>query len=125
MSRARKPDPGLVLLQVINDVNREAVLALRVAPAQERFVSTVRRSLAEAAEHPHARPWYRAAYAGDEPVGFVMLSWNVEAAPTRDHRALVPVEAAHRRAAPGPRLRLGRSFGRSLHWCAPRARRSC
>ncbi len=66
---------------MINDVNREAVLALRVAQAQERFVSTVRVSLAEAAEHPRRRPWYRAVYAGDEPVGFVMLSWNVEPRP--------------------------------------------
>jgi hypothetical protein len=31
--------------------NREAVLALRVAPRQERFVSSVGESLAEAAEY--------------------------------------------------------------------------
>ncbi|MCK2242946.1 GNAT family N-acetyltransferase [Crossiella sp. S99.2] len=34
-------------------------------------------SLAEAAATPEGEPWYRAVYAGDEPVGFVMLSWNV------------------------------------------------
>ena len=60
---------------------RESSRDSLVAQAQERFVSTVRRSLAEAAEHPHARPWYRAVYAADEAVGFVMLSWNVEPRP--------------------------------------------
>jgi GNAT superfamily N-acetyltransferase len=70
-----------VRLREITDGNREAVLALRVAPEQERFVSSVRGSLAEAASEPHGKPWFRAVYAGDEPVGFVMLSWNVEPRP--------------------------------------------
>ncbi len=71
----------IVTLREITDENREAVLALRVAPGQEQFVSSVRYSIREAAEHPHAKPWYRAVYAGDEPIGFVMLSWNVEPQP--------------------------------------------
>jgi diamine N-acetyltransferase len=70
-----------VTLAEITDENREAVLALRVAPGQESFVSSVRDSLAEAADYPHAKPWYRAVCAGDEPVGFVMVSWNVEPQP--------------------------------------------
>jgi diamine N-acetyltransferase len=73
-----------VTLEEITDQNREAVLALRVAPGQERFVSSVRDSLAEAAEYPHARPWYRAVCASGEPagpVGFVMVSWNVKPQP--------------------------------------------
>jgi diamine N-acetyltransferase len=70
-----------VVLREITDENREAVLALRVAPGQERFVSSVPDSVRDAAEYPHANPWYRAVYAGDEPVGFVMLSWNVEPRP--------------------------------------------
>lgn len=69
------------MLREITDENRAAILALRVAPGQERFVSTVRDSLADAAEYPHAKPWYRAVYVGDEPVGFVMLSWNVTPQP--------------------------------------------
>jgi GNAT superfamily N-acetyltransferase len=52
-----------------------------VAPGQERFVSSVRGSLREAAEHPQGKPWYRAVYVADEPVGFVMLSWNVTPQP--------------------------------------------
>lgn len=70
-----------VTLREITDDNRDAVLALSVAPEQERFVAPVRASLDDAVQHPEANPWYRAAYAGTEPVGFVMLSWNVEPRP--------------------------------------------
>jgi diamine N-acetyltransferase len=73
-----------VTLEEITDQNREAVLALRVAPGQERFVSSVEDSLAAAADYPEARPWYRAVFASDEPagpVGFVMMSWNCEPDP--------------------------------------------
>ena len=70
-----------VSLREIVDENREAVLALRVAPGQERFVGSVRGALADAAEYPQANPWYRAVYADDEPVGFVMVSWDVEPRP--------------------------------------------
>ena len=37
----------------------------------------------DAAKIPEGRPWYRAIYAGDELVGFVMLSWNVPPEPPR------------------------------------------
>jgi diamine N-acetyltransferase len=73
-----------VTLVGITDQNREAVLALRVAPAQERFVSSVEDSLAAAADYPQARPWYQAVFASGEPggpVGFVMVSWNCEPQP--------------------------------------------
>jgi diamine N-acetyltransferase len=76
--------PVAVTLEEITDENREAVLALHVAPGQEQFVSSVRDSLAEAAEYPHAKPWYRAVFARSEPagpVGFVMVSWNCEPQP--------------------------------------------
>ena len=66
-----------VRLVEITDGNRAAVCALRVRPGQERFVAPVTRSLEQAATTPEGEPWYRAVYAGDEPVGFVMLSWNV------------------------------------------------
>lgn len=71
-----------VTLREITDQNRAAVLALRLAPGQERFVGEgVGGALEEAASYPHAKPWYRAVYAGNEPVGFVMLSWNVPPQP--------------------------------------------
>ena len=71
----------MVTLREIDDANRETVLSLAVAPAQEQFVSSVAESLAEAADYPHAKPWYRAVFDGDDAVGFVMLSWNVEPQP--------------------------------------------
>jgi GNAT superfamily N-acetyltransferase len=74
-----------ISLREIGEDNAEAVLALRTTPEQERFVSPVTASLAEAAEYPHANPWYRAVYADDRPVGFVMLSWDVEPQPPEIH----------------------------------------
>lgn len=73
----------VVTLREVTSENQHAVLALRVAPAQERFVGTVARALIDAAEIPEGKPWYRAIYAGDEPVGFLMLSWNVAPDPPR------------------------------------------
>lgn len=68
-------------LREITDGNRDAVLALRTAPAQRQFVGTVRGALEEASEYSQASPWFRAIYARDEPVGFLMLSWNVTPQP--------------------------------------------
>lgn len=70
-----------VTLREITDSNRAAVARLAVAPAQQRFVGTVAGALAVAAETPEGRPWFRAVYAGGEPVGFVMVSWDVEPDP--------------------------------------------
>ncbi|MEV6487914.1 GNAT family N-acetyltransferase [Actinoplanes sp. NPDC051633] len=64
-------------LRSITSDNRAAVEDLRVRPGQENFVDGVSPSLAEAAAKPHARPWCRAIYAGDVPVGFVMLADGV------------------------------------------------
>ncbi len=85
-----------VTLRELSDANRADVLALRLAPGQDRFVSSVAESLQEAQEYPQASPWYRAVYAGDDPVGFVMLSWDCVPQPTGDHRPVVPLEADHR-----------------------------
>jgi diamine N-acetyltransferase len=74
---------SVVTLREITDENRDAVLAVQVAPAQERFVGTVAGALRDAEEIPEGKPWYRAIYAHDEPVGFVMLSWNVTPEPPR------------------------------------------
>jgi diamine N-acetyltransferase len=72
-----------VSLRELTDENRRAVLSVRVAPTQERFVGTVAGALQDAEDFPEARPWYRAVYAGGEPVGFLMLSWNVTPDPPR------------------------------------------
>jgi diamine N-acetyltransferase len=70
-----------VSLREITEENRAMVLALRVAPRQERFVGSVPAALADAAAYPQANPWYRAVYADGQPVGFVMVSWNVRPQP--------------------------------------------
>ncbi|WP_299445701.1 N-acetyltransferase [uncultured Phycicoccus sp.] len=70
-----------VTLREITAANLGPVLELRTTPEQERFVSTVADSIAEAAANPHGNPWNRAVYADEEPVGFVMLSWDVEPQP--------------------------------------------
>ena len=68
-------------LREIDEDNAHDVLALRTTPDQERFVSSVADSLAEAADNPQGSPWFRAVYADGQPVGFIMLSWNVEPRP--------------------------------------------
>ena len=70
-----------VTLRQITEANLQSVLALRTTQDQERFVSTVADSMAEATANPQVSPWYRAVYAGERPVGFVMLSWDVEPQP--------------------------------------------
>jgi GNAT superfamily N-acetyltransferase len=77
---AKLPAMVVTLCEIVEE-NRDAVLVLRVTPQQERFVGSVRGALADAAEYAHAKPWYRAVHCGDEPVGFVMVSWNVEPQP--------------------------------------------
>jgi diamine N-acetyltransferase len=58
------------LRKITADTVRE-ICRLRVAPGQEGFVAPVAESIAEAYFAPAA--WFRAIYAGDTPVGFVML----------------------------------------------------
>jgi diamine N-acetyltransferase len=60
-----------VRLEPVTTENVLAVCDLRVAPGQESFVAPNAVSLAEASVHDVA--WCRAAYAGEDLVGFVML----------------------------------------------------
>jgi len=82
---ARSTLPPVVSLQPITAANRDALEALRVSPAQRRFVSGVSESLRQAAEHPGARaiPW--GVYAEDTPVGFVMIADEVDGPPYIPH----------------------------------------
>src|SRR5215218_1853462 len=68
----------MVSLCAVTDENRAAVEALRVAPGQEQFVSSVAESLLEAAAEPDGRPLYWAIYADEAPVGFVMIADEVD-----------------------------------------------
>ena len=65
--------PTVELREITKDSLR-AVLDLAVEPRQEAYVATNARSIAEAHFEPHA--WFRAVYADDEPVGFVMAYRN-------------------------------------------------
>jgi GNAT superfamily N-acetyltransferase len=65
-------------MREITEENVQSVLALRITPEQERFVTSVEDSLDEAADNPQGNPWFRAVYDDERPVGFVMLSWDVE-----------------------------------------------
>ena len=65
--------PAVTLREITED-NRAAVEALAVTEEQSRYVASVSRSLLDAEEYPDAMAWYRAVYADDEPVGFVMIS---------------------------------------------------
>jgi diamine N-acetyltransferase len=69
----------MVDLRPLTDSNRAEIEALRVAPGQERFVSSVSDSLTEAADEPgaHAIAW--GVYEDDTPVGFVMIADEVDA----------------------------------------------
>jgi diamine N-acetyltransferase len=68
----------VIALRPITESNRAAVEALRVAPGQERFVSTVADSMREAVEEPGGRAMQWALYDGETPVGFVMISDEVD-----------------------------------------------
>jgi diamine N-acetyltransferase len=67
----------VISLRPITASNRAAVEALRVSPRQGNFVSSVTDSMREAAEEPDGRAIQWAVYAGETPVGFVMISDEV------------------------------------------------
>lgn len=69
-------DSTITLREITRD-NLRDILRLQVAPHQERFVASNAFSLAEAHFEPDL-PWFRAIYAGDLPVGFLMLEYDKE-----------------------------------------------
>jgi diamine N-acetyltransferase len=64
------PESQVTLNEISKDTVR-AVLRLDVAEHQKSFVAPNSVSIAQAHFEPKA--WFRAAYVGDEPVGFVMI----------------------------------------------------
>jgi diamine N-acetyltransferase len=67
-----------VHLRPLTDENRAELERLELAPGQERFVDSVADSLAEAESEPSARAIQFGLYDGDAPVGFVMISDEVD-----------------------------------------------
>ena len=64
----------MITLKLINKENIDEIITLKVKNKQERFVSTVAESLAEAAVYKDsAFPF--AVYENDTPVGFIMLGY--------------------------------------------------
>ena len=61
-----------VTLREITKETLLPVLRLKVAPSQEGFVANNAVSIAQAHFYPEVA-WFRAVYAGEMPVGFVML----------------------------------------------------
>src|SRR3954452_13237935 len=69
----REVTPG-----VLDELRAHVVLP----PQQQEWVGgTVDDSLQDAADNPQGNPWPRAVYRDGVPVGFVMLSWDVEPDP--------------------------------------------
>ena len=60
----------ITLREVTKDTVRQ-ICELSVAEGQRKFVATNAESIAQAHFHPEA--WFRAVYADETPVGFVML----------------------------------------------------
>jgi diamine N-acetyltransferase len=62
---------SVVSLRPVTAENAGTIMRLKVAPGQEQFVASNERSLAQA--HFSREAWYRAIYADEVPVGFLML----------------------------------------------------
>lgn len=66
-----------VTLREVTRENLHEVLRLRVAESQRSFVADNATSIAEAHFSPEMA-WFRAIYAGETPVGFLMLADEAE-----------------------------------------------
>jgi diamine N-acetyltransferase len=64
------PDAVVSLREVTKD-NLSDILRLKVKPEQDKFVASNAVSIAQA--HFEDKAWFRAIYADDTPVGFLML----------------------------------------------------
>lgn len=75
MSEPDEPESGApISLREVTKETLGTILRLKVAPGQEHFVASNAASIAQA--HFHEEAWFRAVYAGEVPVGFVMLEVN-------------------------------------------------
>jgi diamine N-acetyltransferase len=68
----------VVTLRPLGDENRTAIVSLRLGAGQDRFVNSVEDALLEAEEEPGGRAIQWGLYDGDMPVGFVMISDEVD-----------------------------------------------
>ena len=68
----------MIELRPVDDTNRDRLCELRLGPGQDRFVTSVADSMAEALDDPGGKAIQWGAYDGDLPVGFVMISDEVD-----------------------------------------------
>ena len=88
----------------LREVTRETVRVickLEVAPEQRGFVAPNAVSIAQAYFEPKA--WFRAVYAGEEPVGFVMLFEDTSAEEYYLWRFMIAAEHQEQGRKPAPR----------------------
>jgi diamine N-acetyltransferase len=69
-----RPMVTVQLRDILTEADREAVLALRRGPGQERYLGSMESHFEDAAEDARARPRMWSVHDGDALVGFVMIS---------------------------------------------------
>ena len=62
------------LRDIVTEADRAAALAVERGAGQDTFVASVEESFLDAERYPEARARFWAVYAGDEVVGFTMIS---------------------------------------------------
>ena len=108
LARRRQGRSADVSLRELTKATLYDILRLKVAPSQQRFVASNAESVAEA-HFNQQTAWFRGIYAGDTPVGFLMLSQQLDAASRGDapHAAYylwrLMIDASHQ----------GRGYGRA------------
>lgn len=71
-SKTKKSQVAIVSLREITKETVKSILDLSVTKEQEKFISSNARSIAEA--YFAGEAWFRAIYADETPIGFVMIS---------------------------------------------------
>ena len=67
------------LRDIVTDADRDAVLALRRGPGQERYLGSMESHFEDAVTDAHARPRMWSVHAADQLVGFAMISDGIPA----------------------------------------------
>jgi diamine N-acetyltransferase len=70
--------PRVTLRDIATEADRMAVMGLRRAPGQERYLGSMASHFEDAADEPRAKPRMWSVHDGDQLVGFVMISDGIE-----------------------------------------------
>jgi diamine N-acetyltransferase len=66
------------LRDIVTDLDRAAVLGLRRAPGQDRFLGSMESHFEDAEAEPRAMPRMWSVHDGEDLIGFVMISDDIE-----------------------------------------------